>query len=195
VVVSATVSAIAGKKVVWYDAADCGVRTATAQGGAVGSITLDAGASATDNLYRGLWAWVRAGTGAGQARLISAYVGSTQVATVVPNWVTTPDSTSVFTLLPTAGVDLELIKGADFTPADIPTQTADKILGRNLAGGSDGGRTVQDALRGGRNRVAFDTPITGQFTVYTEDDATPAWVGVYTRGAVGLGPLTVTDPN
>ena len=32
-------------------------------------------------------------------------------------------------------------------------QNADALLGRNLAGGSDGGRTVKDALRPGRNKV------------------------------------------
>lgn len=69
---------------------------------------------------------------------------------------------------------------------------ADKLLGRNLAGGSDGTRTVQDSLRAGRNKVAFDVPSTGYFTVYQEDDTTAAWTGTYTRGTGG--PLTVTDP-
>lgn len=81
--------------------------------------------------------------------------------------------------------------------AALPTaaQAADKVLGRSLAGGSDGGRTVADALRASRNKVAFDVPAAGQFTVYAEDDATPAWVGTYSRGANTLGPLTGTDPS
>lgn len=72
--------------------------------------------------------------------------------------------------------------------------TADKLLGRSLATGADGGRTVQDALRAGRNKVAFDVPAPGQFTVFAEDDGTPAFVGTYARGANTLGPLTATDP-
>lgn len=79
----------------------------------------------------------------------------------------------------------------------VPTtaQIADKVLGRNLAGGSDGGRTVKDALRASRNKVAFDVPSSGQFTVYAEDDTTPAWVGTYTRSADAVNALTVVDPS
>jgi hypothetical protein len=71
---------------------------------------------------------------------------------------------------------------------------ADKILGRNLAGGSDGGRTVRDALRPGRNKVAFDTPAAGQFTVYAENYTTVAWIGTFTRGPNTSGPLITIDP-
>lgn len=55
-------------------------------------------------------------------------------------------------------------------------EVADAVLARNLAGGADGGRTVRDALRAGRNRVSID-PTTGAVTVYEEDDTTPAWTG------------------
>lgn len=56
----------------------------------------------------------------------------------------------------------------------VPTaaQNADALLGRNLAGGSDGGRTVRDALRASRNKSAIEG---GTLTIYQEDDATPAW--------------------
>ncbi len=84
--------------------------------------------------------------------------------------------------------------GTYFVAGDNPAAAADKALGRNLAGGSDGGRTVRDSLRAGRNKVAFDVPAAGQFTVYAEDDSTPAWTGTYARGAAALGPLTGTDP-
>lgn len=80
------------------------IRNGTAQAGAAGSITLDSGASATDNLYKGCWIVLTTGTGAGQARLCTAYVGSTKVATVLPAWTTAPDVTSVFTILPAGDV-------------------------------------------------------------------------------------------
>lgn len=66
--------------------------------------------------------------------------------------------------------------------AALPTTAdhADKFLGRNLAGGSDGGRTVQDALRFSRNRVTISG---STLTVYAEDDVTPAWTGIVTRVA------------
>lgn len=75
------------------------IRTGTAQAGAATTITLDAGASATDNFYRGLMVLITGNTGAGQARMITAYTGSTKVATVAA-WATNPDNTSTFALLP-----------------------------------------------------------------------------------------------
>jgi hypothetical protein len=77
---------------------------------------------------------------------------------------------------------------------DSSAQIADRFLGRALQGGADGGRTVRDSLRAGRNKVAFDVPAVGQFTVYDEGDVNPAWTGTYTRGQGGLGPLVTTDP-
>lgn len=69
-------------------------------------------------------------------------------------------------------------------------QIADKFLGRNLAGGSDGGRTVSDALRTLRNRSEITA---GTLTVYEEDDTTPAWTAAATT-APG-DPLTSIDPT
>jgi hypothetical protein len=75
------------------------IDTGVAQAGAVGSITLAAGASATDSYYVGQVVVIVAGTGAGQARPISAYVGATKVATIATNWGTTPDNTSRYVIL------------------------------------------------------------------------------------------------
>lgn len=75
-----------------------------AAGGAAGTVTLPAAASATDNYYAGnghnCVARIVSGTGAGQARLGTAYAGSTKVLTVAPNWSIAPDDTSVVELLP-----------------------------------------------------------------------------------------------
>lgn len=76
------------------------LRVNTAQAGAAGSITLDASASATDSLYNGNWVCIMSSTGAGQCRLITAYTGSTKVATVTPNWTTNPTSSSIFAIMP-----------------------------------------------------------------------------------------------
>ncbi|MCS7002623.1 MAG: hypothetical protein NZ518_07235, partial [Dehalococcoidia bacterium] len=88
-------------------AADSGlqtIRSGTAQAGAANSITLDAGASSTNDFFVGAWILLTGGTGAGQARLITAYNGSTKVASVAPNWATNPDNTSTFAILPAAHV-------------------------------------------------------------------------------------------
>ncbi len=82
--------------------------------------------------------------------------------------------------------DILLIKAqTDLLPAspaatgDIPTaaENADKLLGRNIAGGSDGGRMVKDAVRPLRNRTRING---GVLSVYEEDDTTVAWSGPVT---------------
>lgn len=88
------------------------LRRNTAQAGAAGTITLDASASATDDLYNGLAVLIVSGAGAGQARLILDYVGSTKVASIYPNWATNPASGSGFVIVPWAAVDLRLWRGS-----------------------------------------------------------------------------------
>lgn len=70
---------------------------------------------------------------------------------------------------------------------------ADAILGRNIAGGSNGGRDVTSALRALRNKVELTpsgAPTTA--TVYEEDDATPAWTA--TVGTGSRDALVSVDP-
>jgi hypothetical protein len=94
------------------------INTATAV--AAGSITLDAGASATDNYYNDCMVVVLSGTtGAGQARLITGYTGSTKVATVSPNWTTTPTGTIVFAVIALSRVDVAAISGTIQSARDI----------------------------------------------------------------------------
>ncbi len=78
------------------------------------------------------------------------------------------------------------------TVQDIPTaaQNADKLLGRNLAGGLDGGRTVQQALRALRNLRQI---IAGIFTVFREDDVTPDWTATVTT--TPGDPIDRIDPS
>ena len=72
----------------------------TAQAGAANTITLDTGASAVDDYYNGLSVFITSGTGSGQLRTISDYVGSSKLATVSVNWTTNPDNTSVNEVMP-----------------------------------------------------------------------------------------------
>jgi hypothetical protein len=74
-----------------------------AQAGAAGSITLPAAAVGTDDYYNGCIAVIVQGTGVGQSRYISDYVGATEVASVDPNWATTPDTTSFVQVIASAG--------------------------------------------------------------------------------------------
>lgn len=88
------------------------IRSNTAVAGAAGTITLDAGASAVDDFYNAAMVFITGGTGAGQVRFIVNYVGSTQVATIEPNWATNPDNTSTFAILPVASSLDDLIENA-----------------------------------------------------------------------------------
>lgn len=110
------------------------VRRSTAQAGAAGTITLDASASAVDSFYRGASIIILSGTGAGQQRLISAYVGSTKVASVLPNWTTNPDSTSIFAVTGWNGVDLVTGAGSTIPAGAIPNAVAGAAGGVFIAG-------------------------------------------------------------
>ena len=75
--------------------------------------------------------------------------------------------------------------------AAVPTavQNADALLGRSIAGGATGGRTVTSALRKVRNRVAIAA---GTMTVYQEDDTTSDHTAAVTTAAGN--PISEVDP-
>ena len=81
------------------------VHTGTAQGPGTGGnqIQLDTGASATDGIYDPAMLYIESGTGAGQSRLITQYVGSTRTATVDRDWRVNPAADSVFVIQATIG--------------------------------------------------------------------------------------------
>jgi hypothetical protein len=72
------------------------LETGTAQAGGASSITLRAGASAVTDYYMDQAVFILSGTGAGQTNRITAYDGTTKVATVGTTWATQPDNTSVY---------------------------------------------------------------------------------------------------
>jgi len=73
--------------------------TGTAQAGAAGSITLQAGATAITDAFKRSFVYIIGGTGSGQIREVTAYNGTTKVATVTPNWGVNPDNTSVYRII------------------------------------------------------------------------------------------------
>jgi len=66
---------------------------------------------------------------------------------------------------------------------------SDKLLGRNVAGGADGTRTVSEALYVLRNKTQIAA---GTLTVYGTDDATPAFTAAVTTTAGN--PISAIDP-
>ena len=103
------------------------VRSNTAQSVAAGSITLDASASAVDDYYKNDWVLVTSATlGTGQWRQITGYTGSTKVATIAPNWTTTPTGTILFVVIGQARTNLGTIEdtalsthASGMLPADV----------------------------------------------------------------------------
>ena len=72
-----------------------------AQAGTANTITLRSIASSVDDAYLCSIVTILAGTGRGQTRLIGSYDGTTKVATICgQDWPTTPDTTSVYVLMP-----------------------------------------------------------------------------------------------
>lgn len=73
-----------------------------AQAGAATTITLASTASSTNSIYVGSIINILSGTGSGQTKEITAYVGATKVVTVDSAWSVNPDSTSAYAVIPTS---------------------------------------------------------------------------------------------
>jgi len=130
-------TATAGTKttpIVFYPRVLPVIRSATAQAGAVNSITLDASASAVDDYYNGCVVYISAGTGAGQVRTIYDYTGASKVALVSPNW-TAPANDSTFYVYLTDNAWLNT------GHLDAPISTVDTVVDgiqTDLSNGTDG---------------------------------------------------------
>ncbi len=81
-----------------------------AQGGTSNSITLNANASSYDNAYNWQIVFLRSGTGEDQVARVTAYNGTTKVATIETaigsGWAVTPDTTTGYVVIPYIGGSL-----------------------------------------------------------------------------------------
>lgn len=148
------------------------IRSNTAQAGAAGTITLDASASVVTDFYVGALVLLTGGTGVGQVRFITAYNGTTKVASVIPNWATNPDVTSTFAIVPNA---YSVLAAATHTGAVVPTvstltghtaQTGDSYA---LANGANG----FVAIKGDTAAILLDTGTDG--VVLPQAQADKVW--------------------
>lgn len=174
------------------------LHSGTAQAGAAGTITLAAGASGTNNLYKGLVIKIYGGTGAGQARTITAYDGTTKVATVAWNWATDPDNTSTYGVLAAANPSLNSSLQVATTASDpwataLPgaygAGTAGKIIGDNL------NATVSS--RSSHSAADVWTSVTRTLTALDEDstilDLNATTIGTVTSVTNGVTVSTNND--
>lgn len=142
----------------------------TATGGSANTIVLDAGASASNDYYKGGIVTILTGTGAGQSRYIYGYTGASQTASVRPNWVTNPVAGSVFIITSfadavvnefavwdttnsshvaagTTGLHLNALGAAIAARANSPTLNA--LLGVPDTAGSNIAETIWDEVNAG----------------------------------------------
>lgn len=133
------------------------VNEGLAQAGAGSSITLNALASATNGAYVGQNVFVVSGVGEDQSRVVTAYNGTSKVATVNRAWDTNPDDTSGYLMLPMITV----------TPAD----TVAAILAETITAG--GSNTIQDIFLAvfamARGRITKSGNV---YTVWDDDNLT-----------------------
>ena len=78
----------------------------TAQSGSATTIVLDSGENATNDYYNGMTIYITAGTGSGQLRTITDYVGSTKTVTISAAWGSgqVANNTSVYSIAPAVTV-------------------------------------------------------------------------------------------
>jgi hypothetical protein len=194
-------------------------RAGTAQAGAAGSITLDAGASSSDDFYNNAIVQIVAGAGAGQSRIISDYTGATRVASVNGNWVVNPDNTSSFAIYPFGSIPgasaptAAQVADAVWDEAVADHQTAGstgKVLSTRVTGGAGGlqrtiGVTVGgNPLEGASIWVATDSAGTnvvagplvtssqGSVTVLLDTGSYYVWVQKDGYNAILAQPVTVS---
>lgn len=126
------------------------VNEGLAQAGAAGTITLNTLASSDDNAYNGQTVFIRSGTGEDQARFVTAYNGTTKVATVDRNWDANPDSTSGYVMLATSVFSSSQMAGAtwDALRADhvVSNSFGERVLADMTA--ISGDTTAADRLEG-----------------------------------------------
>lgn len=134
---------------VFYPRKLVGISFGTAAGGAAGSITLDSGASDVDGFYNGMVCYATLDS-AIEVRMIDAYVGSTKVASVTPDWNTTPDSDDTFGVFLPEGHQIQqanttAIAGGS-TAADNLRRSAEAIYYGTITGAADTTTLIDSAL-------------------------------------------------
>lgn len=176
-------------------AADTGhqsIRSGTAQAGAVGSITLDAGASAVNNFYSNCIVYITGGTGAGQGRFITSYAGATKVA-IVPNWATAPDNTSTFAILPFDAVTVSAVP----TTAQIATAVWQDTTAGDFTVANSVGKSVMNGVSLGTGLTVANltnAPTTGDFTATMKTSLNAATPAATVSDKTGFALTAAYDP-
>jgi len=137
----------------------------TAQGGTSNTIQLASSETFADDELKGNVVSIISGTGAGQTKVITAYTGATDTATVTPNWTTIPDATSVYEIIP-GSVNLAswlsaapaALVGSGWVKADMSsTGPAVIVAGSFAAGAIDANALAANAVDEIRDAILADS--------------------------------------
>lgn len=82
------------------------VNEGLAQAGGASTITLNTLASSDDDAYNGQTVFIRSGTGEDQVRIVTAYNGTSKIATIHKAWDVVPDTTTAYSMLPVGVSDV-----------------------------------------------------------------------------------------
>jgi hypothetical protein len=177
-----------------------------AQAGGASTITLEVSEPATDDLFKYMLIVITDGTGANQIRIVTAYDGTTKIATVDRPWQTAPDATSLYVIGLYQGAiltsdtdnvvrDAILDDGTRFSGADIDVATSTRESEAAAAARAVVNIAEHDATQAALALVAADV---ATLVVRTVDlDAAIAFFGavlgtpvVHTPGTVTAGAYT-----
>lgn len=180
----------------------------TAQAGAASTITLAASESAVDHTLEGAIVRITGGTGPGQIRLVTGYVGSTKVATVSRAWATNPDNTSTYELIPTSPIIVEpvTLKDGSLTAAKFSSDGLAAGRGKVSVKGPNLVATLTSAItsfsRSMRGAIDTTVVLAGTFngatvrveTTNDETAAAPVWTDQSSGGLGAGGQVVLTGP-
>ena len=100
----------------------------TAQtGSTANTIKLAATASSVDDYYNDMTVYITSGTGAGELKTITDYVGGTRTATVSTNWTATPTDTSVYQVMPALTIATTTGSGAIYRVSAVTAGAITKV--------------------------------------------------------------------
>jgi len=157
------------------------VNEGLARGGTISTITLNVLASGDDDVYIGQSVFIRSGTGEDQVATITAYDGTTKIATVTPDWPVTPDTTSGYVMLPFRYLTAEQTAEAVWNAAkalhnlvdtmgeainDLPDDPADQTIIMDAINALQIDMDFVKDIEGGRWRI------TGNQMIFYKDDNT-----------------------
>jgi hypothetical protein len=120
------------KYIMTSNSGDTHVNEGLSGGGTSNTIILNSLSSNIDDTYVGQIVFIVAGTGTDQAGLVTAYDGGTMTATIEGSWSPSPDTTSIYAMLPALSNSITDIQAGLATEAKqdrmASIQEADKVL-------------------------------------------------------------------